>query len=74
MFAASKMSTISLGTLLYFLNFFFFILLPVHLKRCLILVMVLNVVTTRQHCVGREGEFPRNLPDMNYETSIYHVE
>ena len=73
MFAASKMSTISLGTLLYFLNFFF-ILLPVHLKRCLILVLVLNVVTTRQHCVGREGEFPRNLPDMNYETSSYHVE
>ena len=73
MFAASKMSTISLGTLLYFLNFFF-ILLPVHLKRCLILVLVLKVVTTRQHCVGREGKFPRNLPDMNYETSIYHVE
>lgn len=72
MFAASKMSTITLGTLLYFLNFF--ILLPVYLKRCLILVLVLKVVTTRQHCVGREGEFPRNLPDMNYETSIYHVE
>ena len=71
MFAASKMSTISLGTLLYFLNFFSYF---IHLKRCLILVLVLKVVTTRQHCVGREGEFPRNLPDMNCETSIYHVE
>ena len=75
MFDASKMSTIHLGTLLYFLKFFFlFFQFPVYLKRCLILVLVLKVVTTRQHCVGREGEFPRNLPDMNYETSIYHVE
>ena len=66
MFDASKMSTIHIGPLL--------IQFPVYLKRCLILVLVSKVVTTRQHCVGREGEFPRNLPDMNYETSIYHVE